>query len=90
MHTATGAYADRSRADEAVAGLLRSGIARDHVRVDQDGQGCVVVVATEDAAEAERATRLLAGAGDPGPAARDPDVTHAPGLRYADQNDPNP
>lgn len=90
MHTATRAFGDRSLADEAVAALVSSGIAREHVRIDADGGGCLVVVATDDAAEAEQATRLLRDAGTPGPAARDPDVSHAPGLRYADQNEPNP
>lgn len=69
-HTATSAFHDKTRAEQAADNLVRAGFARDAVRIERrqgEHGGYVVVVDAEDA----------------------PDLTHAPGLRYADKDEPN-
>jgi hypothetical protein len=80
MHTAIRAFDDRASADEARGSLLRAGFIRHEVHVERGSY--VLVVDAESDAEAQRAHAVLHG---PASTHRDPDLEHAPGLRYADK-----
>ena len=80
MHSAVRAFDDRATADEARGSLLRAGFLRHEVRVERGSY--VVVVDADSDAEARRAHTVLHGSASK---ERDPDVEHAPGLRYADK-----